>query len=331
MKKLLLTLAMALALVSPAKAVTSANSSSLTWSVSGTIFNLPGSPAAVTFRCSGTGDKTLDCYSTSRLDLNFSAPDATHVAITMAPTAVCGTPTPTCNPVPQPASVDVSSSCGAGGYTASQSFFATFNDTCGTCFGGVNQQIQVVWSASTGDCAFVATTTTTTTTLPPTLSESPDVPADNSTTLAFASLTVFPTKYICFAVPMSIGTISMYVSTNTTNGAVKECIYSADGQTKILDSTFTPSASTGTKSNSTFTAFVLPAACYYVVVGCQATCSYVAVAAPAEATSTMFGVGTPAGKTVWHGTTTHTSGTCNTTLGTVTGTASATIGFRFDQ
>src|SRR6267378_3203142 len=227
MTKLLAALTLVLALVSPARAFTNANDSSLTWTVSGTIFNLPGSPSSQPFSCSGAGNATTNCYATNVLQMNFSAPDTTHVTLSFVPSAVCGSSVPLCNATPQPSSVDVSSACTANGYVATQTVTATYNSSCDPCFGGVDQTIRIIWSATTSTCGFVAPTTTTT--LPPTLSISPDVPADESTTVAFSSLTVFPTKYICFPFAASVGTISMYATVVTTNGAVKQCIYSADG------------------------------------------------------------------------------------------------------
>ena len=81
MTKLLAALTLVLALVSPARAFTNANDSSLTWTVSGTIFNLPGSPSSQPFSCSGAGNVTTNCYATNVLQMNFSAPDTTHVTL----------------------------------------------------------------------------------------------------------------------------------------------------------------------------------------------------------------------------------------------------------
>ena len=111
---------------------------------------------------------------------------------------------------------------------------------------------------------------------------------------------------------------------------VKVCVYSADGATKHIDVKSASVGATGVFSTAVSAVSLSPGA-YYAVVGCGSACNLAIVAAPVEATSTVFGAGAPAGKTIWHGTVTHTSGTCNSTLGTITGTTGRMPGFRFDN
>jgi hypothetical protein len=151
-----------------------------------------------------------------------------------------------------------------------------------------------------------------------------------SSTQAYSSLTTREAYYFEVTKPITVNKMYWWISTNTTTGTVKNCVYTANGATKVIDVTTTPTGSTGVQT-ATVSAVLLNPGGYYMVLGCATTCSHTAVAAPVEATSTMYGAGTPAGKTVWHGTVSHTSGTCNTTLGTVTGAVDKTIGFRLDN
>ena len=151
-----------------------------------------------------------------------------------------------------------------------------------------------------------------------------------SSTQAYSSLTTREVQL--FSIPFNITVNKMYwwISTNTTTGTVKNCVYSADGATKYIDVTTTPTGSTGIQT-ATVSAVTLPAGLYYMVIGCATTCSHTVTAGVVETTATMFGAGTPSGKLPWHGQVTHSSGTCNATLGTVTGGTDKPVLFRLDN
>lgn len=146
-----------------------------------------------------------------------------------------------------------------------------------------------------------------------------DSPANASTTRAINSLTVRAASYFTTPGSITLNQLTLGISTVTAAGTMKACIYSADGATKLVDVT-TGAASSNTPLSTVVSAVAVPAGAYYLVVGCATTCNLLVFAAPPEMgslTSGLFGGGTPSGKAVWHGTVTHTSGTCNTTLGTV--------------
>ena len=127
---------------------------------------------------------------------------------------------------------------------------------------------------------------------------------------------------------MTVNQITAGISSVTTAGTFKLCVYSLDGATKYIDVT-TGTVGTPTVS-ATVAGVVLNPGEYYAVVGCATTCSDAMYGTTADS-SAMFGTSTPAGKTIWRGTVSHTSGTCNSTLGTITGTNTVIPVFRFDN
>ena len=157
------------------------------------------------------------------------------------------------------------------------------------------------------------------------------IPYNTATsTQAYSSLTTRETQLFSLPFNITVNQINWWISTNTTTGTVKLCVYSADGATKYIDQTVTPTGSTGIQTTNP-SAVALTAGLYYAVIGCATTCSHTVTAGVAETTATMFGAGTPSGKRPWHGLVTHTSGTCNATLGTVTGGTDKPVLLRFDN
>lgn len=154
-------------------------------------------------------------------------------------------------------------------------------------------------------------------------------PGVMSSTQAYSSLTSREAEHFVLTNPITVNQISYNEVTNTTAGTVKICVYTDDGGTKPIDVTITPSG-TGTQSVTVGTITLNPGG-YYLVTGCATTCSHTVTAAAIEGGGTLWGAGTPSGKKPYHGTVTHTSGTCNATLGTVTGGTDKPIGYRLDN
>jgi hypothetical protein len=163
-----------------------------------------------------------------------------------------------------------------------------------------------------------------------TISSWSTIPYNNaSSTQAYSSLTTREVQLFSLPFTITVNQISQWISTDTTAGTTKLCVYSADGATKYIDVTESPSG-TGIQ-NTTVASVTLSPGQYYFVVGCATTCSHTSVSGVVESTATMFGSTTPSGKLPWHGQVTHTSGTCNSTLGTVTGGTDKPILFRLDN
>ena len=192
-------------------------------------------------------------------------------------------------------------------------------------------------TAPTGGYVLTATSATDATwqnnpsTSIPSISSWSSIPFNTATsTQAYLSLTTREVGLFGLPFNITLNKIYWWISTNTTTGTVKLCVYTADGATKKVDLTVTPTGSTGIQTASP-SAVALTAGLYYVVIGCATTCSHTVTSGVVETTATMFGAGTPSGKLPWHGQVTHSSGTCNAALGTVTGGTDKPILFRFDN
>lgn len=149
------------------------------------------------------------------------------------------------------------------------------------------------------------------------------------TPTSMASLTVF--KVGLFTVPQTINVnmLSISPTTVTTAGRVKICIYD-DAGNKIIDTTATPGASNTTISTTTPAAVQLHPGNYYMAVGCAITCSLL-INYWTTTTASPLTTLTPAGKKLYEGTVTMTSGTCNATLPTITAAISSTPVGRLDN
>jgi hypothetical protein len=142
------------------------------------------------------------------------------------------------------------------------------------------------------------------------------------------SLTTRNVLYFNLPFSMTVNQIAVSFNGVTTAGTLKLCVYTADGATKAIDATITPV--NGTTVGGSVAAAVLNPGGYYFVTGCATTCNVTVVSNTVESIGTLFGVNVGS-KKPWHGTVSHTSGTCNSTLGTVTGTADHFLNFRLDN
>jgi hypothetical protein len=146
------------------------------------------------------------------------------------------------------------------------------------------------------------------------------------------SLTAFKVGMFNVPINITVNQISIAVTTVTTAGTLKLCVYTEDGATKKID--VTTAAPTVATVNTAVGSVLLTPGNYYIAVGCATTCSDA---------MTFFGSGaathelasTPSGKKVYEGTVTMTSGTCNSTItpttAGITGAASSTLNARLDN
>lgn len=113
-----------------------------------------------------------------------------------------------------------------------------------------------------------------------------------------------------------------------TPGTFKICIYDEPGTTKLIDITITPAV--GTVSGTVSPAVTLTPGNYNLVTGCATTCN-VSVTASLTGSPPFNVTTTPAGKEPWYGTVSHTSGTCDSTMGTRTNAAISLPIIRMDN
>jgi hypothetical protein len=144
-----------------------------------------------------------------------------------------------------------------------------------------------------------------------------------------ASLTVFNVGLFNIPARITVNQISASVGSASQSGTLKQCIYSESG-TKLIDVTSASPSANATLSTAVSPSVTLMPGNYYYAIGCATTCSvalkYWSVTAAGPYTTLQ-----PAGKKVYEGTVTMTSGTCNTTLPTITATASSTPMGRLDN
>ena len=147
--------------------------------------------------------------------------------------------------------------------------------------------------------------------------------------VANASLTV--RKVSLFNIPESItvNQLTYNAGAVTTAGSYRICVYNQTGATKSIDVTDVPTV--GVNSVTVSPAVTLPAGNYYVAMGCATTCNYSISMFTTTAATWINTSAVPAGKEVYEGTVTHTSGTCNSTLGPVTGAISSAPVMRLDN
>jgi hypothetical protein len=144
-----------------------------------------------------------------------------------------------------------------------------------------------------------------------------------------ASLTSFNIGMFRVPAQITVNQISFTVTAVTTAGTMKVCVYNEAG-TKLIDVT-TATIAAGTVTTSTSTPVTLPPGNYYIANGCATTCSDTTSYFTSTAVASMNGASIPAGKKVYEGTGTMTSGTCNATLPTITGASAATLDARLDN
>jgi len=137
-----------------------------------------------------------------------------------------------------------------------------------------------------------------------------------------------------FYVPqaLTINQITFNVSAWTAAGVVEVCIYDKYGTNKLADISTASITATGVKSTTVSPAVTLKPDYYYIADGCKSgTCTMSLSHFTTSANAWINGASIPAGKPIYEGTVTHTSGTCNATLGTITAAAANTLNARLDN
>jgi hypothetical protein len=149
--------------------------------------------------------------------------------------------------------------------------------------------------------------------------------------LALSSLTTRSAHLFSLSAAITVNQLNVQFAAVTTAGTFKVCVYDEAGTTKAIDVTLTPAV--GTVAATVSPGVTIGPGNYYAVLGCATTCSVSPYSAIVEAgtNNTVFGGGTPSGKKVWHGTVTHSSGVCDSSLGTVTGNTNNRPVIRFDN
>lgn len=145
---------------------------------------------------------------------------------------------------------------------------------------------------------------------------------------AISSLTSF--NIGLFNVPQQIivNQLSYNIGAVTTAGTYKICVYTEDGATKKID--VTSGTNAAGVNNVSVSAVVLSPGNYYIAMGCATTCSNT-VSLFTSTSQAPVNASSPSGKKVYEGTGTMTSGTCNSTLPTVTAANSKTPVIRLDN
>lgn len=148
------------------------------------------------------------------------------------------------------------------------------------------------------------------------------------TAKAVNSLTVANVGLFSLPFEINVNQVTFTVTTNTTAGTMKFCIYDDQG-TRVIDVT---SGTTAVGANNIAVANVkLPAGNYYVAHKCATTCN---VATSYFTSTAVAGINSgtiPVGKKVYEGTATMTSGQCNATLPAITPAISSTVIGRLDN
>ncbi len=136
-----------------------------------------------------------------------------------------------------------------------------------------------------------------------------------------------------FNIPLSItaNEFTYYTNSVTTPGTMKFCIYTEDGSTKVMDlTTGTPAA--GVNTITLGSPITFSPGNYFIAYGCATTCNnnitvFGAIASGMIITSSQV----PSGENGYEGVVNHTSGTCNSTRGTITTSATRLPVFRLDN
>ncbi len=145
---------------------------------------------------------------------------------------------------------------------------------------------------------------------------------------AISSLTSFNIGLFNVPQQITVNQLSYNIGAVTTAGTYKICVYTEDGATKKID--VTSSTNAAGVNNVTVSSVVLAPGNYYVAMGCATTCSNT-VSLWTSTSQASINTSVPTGKRAFEGTGTMTSGTCNSTLPTVTATNSKTPVVRLDN
>ena len=145
------------------------------------------------------------------------------------------------------------------------------------------------------------------------------------------SLTSRDVGYFRVTSPITINQISVNIGSWTAAGVLKVCIYDATGANKLIDLSTASIGAAGNVSTAVSPAVTLQPGNYYDAVGCASGTCTMSLSVYSSGTNALLNGAVPTGKLVFEGTVAHTSGTCNTTLGTITGTASRSPIVRLDN
>lgn len=149
------------------------------------------------------------------------------------------------------------------------------------------------------------------------------------TAATMASLTVFNLGLVTIPQQITVNQMTFTVSTVTTAGTMRLCVYNDAGTNVISVVSGTPAV--GANNVTVSPAVVLTPGNYYLGIGCATTCSNAISTWTNTSVAGITAATSPAGKKVYVGTGTMTSGTCNASLPTVTISASKTPIFRLDN
>lgn len=146
--------------------------------------------------------------------------------------------------------------------------------------------------------------------------------------VALSSLTVYKVGLFNIPYNITVNQLAFNVGAVTTAGSYRICVYNEAGTTKSIDVTDVPTAGVNTVAVG---AVALSPGNYYIAMGCATTCNNTIFMFTSVANTMVNTSAVPAGKKVYEGTATMTSGTCNATLPAITGVISSTAVVRLDN
>jgi hypothetical protein len=146
--------------------------------------------------------------------------------------------------------------------------------------------------------------------------------------VSLASLTVYKTALFQAPSQITVNQLAYNVGVVTTAGSYRICVYNEAGTTKLIDVTDVPTAGVNTAAVA---GAVLNPGNYYVAMGCATACSNTITMFTSTAATWINTSAVPAGKKVYEGIVTMTSGTCDATLPAITGAVSSAPVMRLDN
>lgn len=146
--------------------------------------------------------------------------------------------------------------------------------------------------------------------------------------VAMTSLTTYKVGLFNIPYNITVNQLAYNVGAVTTAGTMRLCVYNEAGTTKSIDVTDVPTAGVNTVAVG---AVALTPGNYYIAMGCGTTCSNTIYMYTSTANTMVNTSAVPAGKKVYEGTVTMTSGTCNATLPAITGVISSGTVVRLDN
>jgi hypothetical protein len=136
-------------------------------------------------------------------------------------------------------------------------------------------------------------------------------------TSAIASLTTSTVMLFNLPHKLTVNRIAYNVTNLGTAGTNRICVYTENGQNKLIDVT-SPTNIVGVVTTTVAGVTLLPGN-YYITIGCATTCGNGLSIWTTTAIPMINGASVTGGKQVWEGIVTRASGVCNATLGTITG------------